>query len=148
MWLPSSWKLKLLLLFTSTSGPPHTRRRGKDARASNIHIYLHARLFQPLQILCTPKHWLPSWANPSAMSTSLSQGALLFLLLCLNTATRCFLPVWTSDETLLMPVLLANHLASPSGHCPLTGGLLVFGNAVLLTVPTAFACCVHTVLLG
>lgn len=97
---------------------------------------------------CTPKHWLPSWANPSAMSTSLSWGALLFLLLCLNTAMRCLLPVWTSDEALLMPVLLAHYLYSPSGHCPLTGGLLVFGNAVLLTVPTAFACCISTVLLG
>jgi len=80
------------------------------------------------------------------MSTSLSQAALPFLVS--EYSYEMLLPVWTGDETLPMPVLLAHRLASPSGHCPLTGGLLLFGNPVSLTVPTAFACCTSTVLLG
>lgn len=102
-----------VLLFTSISSP-HTQRRRMDPRSSNIHIYLRARLFQPIQALCTPEHGLPSWAKTSTTSTSLCQGALQFLRLCPSTVTRCFFPVWTWDETLLIGSSLSLSFQAPS----------------------------------
>lgn len=67
--------------------------RAQGCRSSNIPLFLHIQLSQPLSWTLHPKTPTSLSAQPLSC-VSLSQGALLFTLLCL----RCFLP---SGETLL-----------------------------------------------
>lgn len=109
----------------------------EDAEASHIHM---PGCSQPLQTCCTPKRWPTLLGQHLQPCLPPSARELCSSFTCLNTAPRCFLPIWAAAGSLPMPVLLAHCSASPSGPCPFWGGLLAWSNAVLLTVPTAFSC--------
>lgn len=108
----------------------------EDARTSNIHIMPDcsslSRHTAPQNLASLLGRGL-SRANPLSLAVS-----------CVSSALRSFWPVWPQMR---LPRCLSCS-ARPSGHCPLTGGLQDFGNAVFLTVPPAPACCTSAVLLG